>query len=141
MPIAGKKRYPPSRIDRQWRQSFHFDPGELDSPVASKVWLEAGYVDIIGHPMRTYYKFHYGKTTAEEFPQDSLIRIIEKSRQVQIPLEYNAKLPCKDTFLRLLLSLKAPFLIGTDSHSLEEFKRSSHEKLYREIEKERGSAR
>ena len=96
--------------------------------------LDKEHIDIIGHPMRTYYKFHYGKSTDKIFPQEMILEIIKKGVQVGKPLEYNSKLPFRETFLKMLCLADAQFILGTDSHALDEFRQVNHRQLFEEIE-------
>lgn len=74
-------------------------------------------VTVVGHPSRTYYKFHYSNETPH-FPRSHYIDIIDAANDVSKPLEYNARLPHdpRDTLLQLYVEHDHGFTIGSDSH-------------------------
>jgi histidinol phosphatase-like PHP family hydrolase len=83
--------------------------------------LENPTVDVVGHPTRNYYKFHYDDD-APEFPDDYLEQMIEKAQEVNKPLEYNARLPdhIRERLLRHYIETGHEFTVGSDSHRAEE---------------------
>jgi HisJ family histidinol phosphate phosphatase len=113
----------------------HDDSLNFDGPEAAEeerdltlALLENPKVDIVGHPSRTYYKFHYGEDTSE-FPEEYIKDMIEKSKEVGKPLEYNARLPhrIREKLLDMYLSSGISFTVGSDSHNTERLENLDHD--------------
>lgn len=75
-------------------------------------------VDVIGHPSRTYYKFHYDRDT-EHYPREYYVDMCQVARRTGTPLEYNARLPVvpRRRLLSLYVARDVPFTTGSDSHA------------------------
>lgn len=91
--------------------------------------IENPKVDVIGHPTRTYYKFHFGDSTKDTFPDDLIRKIVKKAAECQKPLEYNTRLPFKDKLLRVYWEEGAPFIIGSDSHNAKDIGNINYDEL------------
>ncbi|MDY7082279.1 MAG: PHP domain-containing protein [Halobacteria archaeon] len=97
--------------------------------------LENSKVDVIGHPSRTYYKFHYDDD-APHFSEEYIKDMIEKSRKVGKPLEYNARLPryIREKLLEMYLDEGIVFTVGSDSHAAERLENLDHDHVKKAIE-------
>lgn len=89
--------------------------------------LENPTVDVVGHPTRNYYKFHYDDD-APEFPDEYLKEMIEKAQAVDKPLEYNARLPdhIRERLLAHYVEFGHEFTVGSDSHRADELDNLEH---------------
>lgn len=74
-------------------------------------------VDLVGHPSRTYYKFHYNDG-APHYPESYFVDMIAAAKAADKPLEYNGRLPLhtRETLLHLYIEHDLGFTIGSDSH-------------------------
>ncbi len=122
--------------------SLNLDPEEAAATERNLTikMLDNPNVDLIGHPSRTYYKFHYGKETPE-FPDKYFKDMISKANEVGKPLEYNARLPSRvrQKLLQLYLDSNLSFTLGSDSHECGKLQNMDHEFLRKKIEEVKGA--
>jgi len=82
--------------------------------------LKNPIVDVIGHPMRTYYKFFYMKQTTDSFPLDLMDEVAQRASQYGKILEFNSRLPRQSDLLNVLMKNGTRFTLGSDAHSADE---------------------
>ena len=104
------------------------EAAELETELTIKL-IRNPRVDIIGHFTRTYYKFHFGNRTKEEFPEQLIRKVVREAAKWQKPMEYGTTLPSKDKLLRLCLKEGAPFTIGSDSHNAKDIGNIKYDEL------------
>ena len=94
----------------------------------TKKMLENPKVDLVGHPSRTYYKFHYSEEEPH-FPNEKLEEMIEAAKEEGKPLEYNARLPrhVRERLLKMYVDQGFGFTVGSDSHEAERLENLNHE--------------
>lgn len=81
-------------------------------------------VTFLGHPGRTYYKFFH-----KPFPEEALMKIVKEAKKLGKPLELNTNLPWVYTFLETLIRENVSFVIGSDSHTVEEIGNIDYDNL------------
>lgn len=122
-------RYRPE-ADPPYDDSCKFTPLEAshEERDLTLAMLENPTVDVIGHPTRTYYKFHYDEG-GPEFPDEYLKEMIEKAQAVDKPLEYNARLPdsIRQRLLTHYVEMEHGFTVGSDSHRVGQLENLDHE--------------
>jgi len=121
-------RYRPE-AEEPYDDSVNFKPEEAAGEERDLTlgMLENTKVDLIGHPSRTYYKFHYDKETPH-FPEEYVEDMIESAKNAGKPLEYNARLPkyIREKLLEMYIERDLGFTIGSDSHNIERLENLSH---------------
>lgn len=129
-------RYYPDE-EEPYDDSLNFSPSEaaeLERDLTLRL-LENPVVDVVGHPSRTYYKFHYGESE-EDFPKEYFRDMIDKAVEVGKPLEYNARLPrrVRDTLLGMYLDSSVSFTVGSDSHTASRLDNLAHDRVRDAVE-------
>jgi len=81
-------------------------------------------IAFLGHPGRTYHKF-FNKI----FPKEALTAIAEASKKTGKPVEFNTKLPWIYAFVEIVAKLNAPFVIGSDAHTVHEIGKIDYKKI------------
>jgi len=122
-------RYRPE-ADEPYDDSLNFEPEEAacQERDLTLAMLKNPKVDLVGHPSRTYYKFHYNKETPH-FPEEYLQEMIDVAKSVGKPLEYNARLPeyIREKLLDMYIDRGLGFTIGSDSHRAERLENLDHD--------------
>lgn len=97
---------------------------QLETEVSLNL-LKNKNVLVLGHPGRTYHKF-FNKL----FPKEALITIVNEAKKIGKSVEINAKLPWMYDFIEIIASKNAPFVIGSDAHSIEEIGKIDYKKIF-----------
>jgi HisJ family histidinol phosphate phosphatase len=121
-------RYRPN-AEEPYNDSLNFEPEEAARHECdlTLAMLDNPKVDVIGHPSRTYYKFHYNKE-APHFPEQYVKKMIDHAKEANKPLEYNARLPeyIRKKLLNMYIEHDLGFTIGSDSHNAERLQNLGH---------------
>jgi HisJ family histidinol phosphate phosphatase len=92
--------------------------------------LDNDVIDVVGHPTRNYYKFHYGPSQPA-YPDEYIEEMVNSAVATGTPLEYNARLPAsvRERLLEHYLAAELPFTIGSDSHQVGQITNLNHEEV------------
>jgi HisJ family histidinol phosphate phosphatase len=122
-------RYRPE-AEEPYDDSLNFEPEEAarEEGDLTLEMLKNPKVDVIGHPSRTYYKFHYDEDTPH-YPEEYIKEMIESAKKAEKPLEYNARLPryIREKLLSMYIDHNLGFTIGSDSHNAERLNNLKHD--------------
>jgi putative hydrolase len=135
-------RYRPE-AEEPYDDSLNFSPKEAarEERDLTLRMLDNPKVDLIGHPSRTYYKFHYDDESPH-FPKDYIEDMIDSAMEVGKPLEYNARLPryIREKLLSMYIDHNLPFTVGSDSHNSERLENLKHGYVAEKLNKKGASS-
>jgi len=109
------------------------EAAELETELTIKLIRNPG-VDVIGHFTRTYYKFHFGNRTKEEFPEELISKVAREAAKWQKLMEYTTTLASKDKLLKAYLEEGVSFTIGSDSHHARDIGNINYDQLREFVE-------
>ncbi len=95
-------------------------------------------VDVIGHPMRFYYKFFFdaGKTQMP-FPETLLRKILSAVQRSGKKIELNFNVPERNAVIDLYRQSGAAFLLGSDAHEAQVIGHIPFEEIARQCQQAR----
>lgn len=93
-------------------------------------------VDVIGHPMRLYYKFYYLIKTDALFPLSVLKEILSSTKKAGKLIELNFKVPNFEDVLKTYCQSDAPFTLGSDAHNDGEIGKIPYDRIIKKCQEE-----
>jgi len=93
-------------------------------------------VDVIGHPMRLYYKFIYLTKTDALFPLSVLKEILTSTKKAGKLIELNFKVPNFEDVLKTYCQSDAHFTLGSDAHNDGEIGNIPYDRIIKKCQEE-----
>lgn len=135
-------RYRPE-AEEPYDDSLNFEPKEAarEERDLTLEMLNNPKVDLVGHPSRTYYKFHYDED-APHFPEEHVEDMIDVAKETGKPLEYNARLPryIREKLLNMYIDRNLGFTVGSDSHKAKRLENLRHDHVEEKLTENEVSA-
>ncbi|WP_290595656.1 MULTISPECIES: PHP domain-containing protein [unclassified Archaeoglobus] len=125
--------------DSIFKDLFNLNPlkiQEIEVILIKRMILKG--VDIIGHPMRTFYKFKQKCSIDFDLKPEFICKIADYAAKMGAILEWNIKLPGSLKILNFYLEKGSLFTIGTDSHSCEDLGSVNYAKINEVVSRWRG---